>query len=283
MPSSYSDFYFPTHSAANDPGKSKKCLFSSIGTSCTEKVHGLICNQHASTLFGLTFQLVSTYNMNNGGDAFIETYGVKNNPIDIPLFVGNTNGLDDNGRAYLAIEIEKFCNRAVSRDQSIRKDDLLRVMSTVLGVSGLTSLGTQCERDLRLHSYQSWISNANSVVTGHGRPDPGEKELVFNLRDHLTPFHRSLLAHTMPQSRSGGDRHDLYNCNVGFVVDPNSPDYLTYKLCVLPHAKDTFLVMTDKDDCRASPLILEGSAIRQTSTQINSIVMPQQYGQHHIC
>lgn len=212
----------------------KTCIFEGISP-CRDHVSHLICNSHAQ-LFGLINKTASYHDGDNDVWTKIVTYVSASNNITIPLFI-NSNG------TILMSDIQTFAINACNNNPNIKVDALATRISCLMGIS-MTSQ----------HCNKGWFDEPNSALII--RNNSGRIEYL----KELPQLHKCLFyyinASNIQNTRGGVVTYLIPNLS---LTRDDSEDKYSF---VIPNKKN-ILKYTDKPDCVATPLVLDG--IREVS------------------
>lgn len=213
----------------NQPNKS--CIFEGISP-CREQISHVICNAHAA-IFGLINKTASYHDGDNDIWTKIVTYNASSNNVSIPLF------MDSNSKILMS-EIRAFCINACNNYPSIKVEPLSSRIACLMGVS-MNSAPEFCNK--------SWFDDPNSRLII--RNNTGN---IQYFKD-LPLLHKNLFyyinASNIRNSKANTETYLVPNLS---LTRNDSSDSYAF---VIPNKKN-LLKYTDKPDCVATPLVLDG-------------------------
>lgn len=208
----------------------KTCILEGVSP-CRDHVSHLICNAHAA-IFGLVYKTASYHDGNNDIWSKIVTYNGSSNNISIPLFLNSK-------RDILVGEIYTFCVNACNTFTGIKVEALVSKISCLMGIR--LSNGAECN--------MSWFDDINSALII--RNNSGDVQYYKD----LPQLHKCLLYFVNASNiRNVNANSETYLIpNLSLTKNESSDTYSF----VVPNKKGV-LKYTDKPDCVATPLVLDG-------------------------
>nr|DBA13062.1 TPA: vp39 [Oryctes rhinoceros nudivirus] len=211
--------------------QSKTCIFEGVSP-CRDQVSHVICNAH-SAIFGLINKTASYHDGDNDIWTKIVTYNSSSNNICIPLFL-------DSSSKIMMSEIRAFCINACNSYPTIKVEALSGRIACLMGVS-MNNAQDFCRK--------SWFDDPNSALII--RNNTGS---IQYFKD-LPPLHKYLFFYINASNirNSKADTETYLVPNLSLTRNDSSDSYSF----IIPNKKN-ILKYTDKPDCIATPIVLDG-------------------------
>lgn len=233
----------------DDEEPRQKCMFRGVSACSGFVPNGEVCNAHAN-IFGL-HQETHDY-LTAGGKR--ETRNVVHaiTPyLDIPMFLSPTGQIQ-------APRIESFVEEIAAEHPGINK----RIMKERLACA--MEMTTK-----RPRKSDGWLERENTVIFVEDANGVVRTAEIFPL------LHRKLLKFSLPSvTIRGENEQEICIPNIGILLNDNALQLDSYSLRILPRAKDSTLIKTEKANSIATPLVLV--AIQSSGADQDTVVIQRE-------